>query len=83
MGKKLSTYWSDNSKDYCEVHFDYKEEHAYIKYFTESGIKYFEESFPNNSLSYVESAAENWALGYKDISGLSNQQYTLKFKEVS
>jgi hypothetical protein len=75
MGKKLSTYYSDNGNDYCEIHFSYKEEHAYIKY--------FEESFPNNSLRYVEDAAENWALGHKDISGLPNQQYTLKFKEVS
>jgi hypothetical protein len=83
MGKKLSTYYSDNGNDYCEIHFSYKEEHAYIKYFTDGGIKYFEESFPNNSLRYVEDAAENWALGHKDISGLPNQQYTLKFKEVS
>ena len=44
MGKKLSTYYSDNGNDYCEIHFSYKEEHAYIKYFTDDGIKYFEES---------------------------------------
>jgi hypothetical protein len=82
MGKKLSTYYADNNKDYCEIHFSYKEEHAYIKYFTEDGIRYYEESFPNNALNYVENAAENWALGYRSLSEFSNQQYTLKFKEA-
>jgi hypothetical protein len=72
MGKRLSTFWSDNSNDY-------KEEYAYIKYFTEEGTKYFEETFPNNSLRYVEDAAENWALGYKDLSPEHHTQYTLKF----
>ena len=79
MGKRLSTFWSDNSNDYCEIHFDYKEEYAYIKYFTEEGTKYFEETFPNNSLRYVEDAAENWALGYKDLSPEHHTQYTSKF----
>jgi len=79
MGKKLSTYQSDNSEDYCEIHFSYKEEHAYIRYFTEGGIRYFEESFPNKTLRYVEDAAENWALGYKDLSQEHNTEYTLKF----
>ena len=83
MGKKLSTYWSDNSTDYCEIHFSYKEEYAYIKYFTEEGIKYFEETFPNNSLRYVEDAAENWALGYKDLSPEHHTQYTLKFPKTA
>jgi|TARA_B110000977_G_C10831901_1_gene398396 hypothetical protein len=83
MGKKLSTHWSDNSTDYCEIHFSYKEEYAYIKYFTEEGIKYFEETFPNNSLRYVEDAAENWALGYKDLSPEHHTQYTLKFPKTA
>jgi hypothetical protein len=30
---------------------------------------FFEESFPNNSISYVEDAAENWALGIKKLKG--------------
>jgi len=79
MGKKLSTYWSDNSKDYCEIHFDYKEEYAYIKYFTADGIRYFEESYRGKTLRYAEDAAENWSLGYKDLSSEHHTQYTLKF----
>jgi len=82
MGKKLSTYYSDSSEDYCEVHFDYKEEFAYIKYFTSDGIRYFEEFFPNKALCYVEDAAENWALGYKDLSPEHAKQYTLKFPNM-
>ena len=81
MGKKLSTYYSDNGNDYCEIHFNYKEEHAYIKYFDDNGIKYFEESFTNKSLNYVESAAENWALGHKVLSTEHNIQYTLDFRK--
>jgi len=81
MGKKLSTYYSDNGNDYCEIHFNYKEEHAYIKYFDDNGIKYFEESFTNKSLNYVESAAENWALGHKVLSPEHNMQYTLDFRK--
>ena len=79
MGKRLSTYWSNDSNDYCEIHFDYKEEYAYIKYFTEEGTKYFEETFPRSTLRYVEDAAENWSLGYKDLSPEHQAQYTLKF----
>jgi len=81
MGKKLSTHYSDNSKDYCEIHFSYKEEHAYIRYYTGEGVRYFEESYPNKALTYVESAAENWALGHKDISAEHATQYTLKFPQ--
>jgi len=82
MGKKLSTYYSDSSEDYCEVHFNYKEEFAYIKYFTADGTRYFEEFFPNKALCYVEDAAENWALGYKDLSPEHHTQYTLKFPNM-
>lgn len=82
MSKKLSTYYSNNSDDYCELHFDYKEEYAYLIYKTEEGTKYFEEIFPNKSLKYVEDAAENWSMGRKNISELSNQQYTLNFKKA-
>jgi len=81
MGKKLSTYYSDNGDDYCEIHFDYKEEYAYIKYFDDNGIKYFEESFINKSLNYVESAAENWSQGHKVLSPEHNTQYTLDFRK--
>jgi len=67
MGKKMSTYYSDDGLGYCEVHFNFKEEYAYIKYFNESGDMFFTEDFPNKSMRYVEDAAENWALGIKQL----------------
>lgn len=67
MGKHISTYYSDRGKGYCEIHFDFKEEHAYIKYFDNNGKRFFTEDFPGKSTRYVEDAAENWALGIKKL----------------
>jgi hypothetical protein len=40
----------------------------YIKYFNGlNDVLKFEEEFPGKALSYVESAAENWALGIKKL----------------
>lgn len=67
MGRKISTYYADKGKGYCEVHMDMKEELCYIKYFDSNGKMFFLEDFPNKSLRYVEDAAENWALGIKKL----------------
>jgi hypothetical protein len=67
MGKKLSTYYSDFGKGYCEIHVDYKEEMFYIKYFDNNKKNFFVEEFLNKSMRYVEDAAENWALGIKKL----------------
>lgn len=68
MGKKISTYYADDEKGYCEIHIDIKEEMFYIKYFDENGKRFFQEDFPGKSMRYVEDAAENWALGIKKLS---------------
>ena len=61
--KLISTYYADApGEGYAEVWFDYKEERAHIKYFNKNEKQFFTEEFPNNSLRYVEDAAENWAL---------------------
>ena len=69
MGKKLSTFYKDNSDELCELHVDLKEEFFYIKYYkSKEAVGYFHyEEYKKNSLSYVEDAAENWALGIKDL----------------
>ena len=69
MGKHMSTFYADppNEGQYCELHFDFKEEHAYLTYHEENGKRFFKEDFPNKSLRYVEDAAENWALGIKKL----------------
>jgi hypothetical protein len=67
--KHLSTYYSDLGEGKAEIWFDFKEELAFIKYLDDNDVMFFEESFPNNSISYVEDAAENWALGIKKLKG--------------
>jgi|TARA_R110000764_G_scaffold91388_3_gene174463 hypothetical protein len=70
MGKKISTYYSDDIEgQFCEVHVDYKEERFYVKYFDEAGNVMQVEHFPDKALRYVENAAENWALGIKKLTG--------------
>lgn len=70
MGKKISTYFADDGRGHAEVHFDFKEELAYIKYFDDNGKLFFTEEFPDNSIRYVEDAAENWALGIKKLESI-------------
>ena len=67
MGKKISTYFADDGRGRAEVHFDFKEELAYIKYFDDKDHMFFTEDFPDKSIQYVEDAAENWALGIKKL----------------
>ena len=68
MGKKLSTFWKDDESQFCEIHVDFKEEYFYIKYFNkDAAARFHTEEFRGKSLRYVEDAAENWALGIKQI----------------
>lgn len=67
MGKKLSTYYTPDDKGYCEVHYDFKEELAYIKYYDQNGKMFFTEEFPDKSIHFVNDAAENWCSGIKKL----------------
>ena len=68
MGKKISTFYNDNtSLGHCEIHVNYKEEMFYIKFFDNEGRRFFTEEFPGKSMRYVEDAAENWCLGIKKL----------------
>ena len=71
MGKLLSKCESDRTNNYCEVHFDMKEEFAYIKFYNIEKDKMKIEEFRGKSLGYVEDAAENRALGIKKVAGIS------------
>lgn len=71
MGKKISTYYADDGRGYCEIHVNYKEEMFYIKYFDDNRKLFFTEDFPNKSMRYVEDAAENWALGIKKLEDIT------------
>lgn len=71
MGRKLSTYYSEIGKGYCEVHMDFKEEMAYIKYFDNNGKMFFTEDFPEKSIHYVNDAAENWCVGIKKLENIA------------
>jgi len=61
MGKKISTYTNKITKNYCEVHVNYKEEMFYIKYYYPSGRSLGQENFPNKTLRYVENFANKWS----------------------
>lgn len=69
MGRKIATYGTANC-GYCEVHFDYKEEYGYIKYFDNSGKMYYTEDYRGRSLQHVHDVAENWVSGTKRIEGV-------------
>jgi hypothetical protein len=67
--RKISTHYSEVGKGYAEVWMDFKEEVAFIKYYDDNDVRFFEEEFPNKSINYVEDAAQNWALGIKKLEG--------------
>jgi hypothetical protein len=67
--RKISTFHADKNRGYAEVWMDFKEEVAFIKYFDDNNVKFFEEDYPDKAVSYVEDAAENWALGIKTLEG--------------
>jgi len=71
MGRKLSTYYSEIDKGYCEVHMNFKDEMAYIKYFDNNGRMFFTEDFPGKSIHYVNDAAENWCTGIKKLENIA------------
>ena len=71
MGKLITTFESERTNNYCEVHMNMKEEFAYIKFYNADNDKMKIEEFHGKSLSYVEDAAENWALGVKKVAGIS------------
>lgn len=67
MIRKISTYYTDDNKGYCNVILNLKTEMFYIEYYDSNNKLFFSEEFPNKSLHYVEDAAENWALGIKKL----------------
>jgi hypothetical protein len=71
MGRKLSTYYSEIGKGYCEVHMSFKDEMAYIKYFDNNDVMFFTEDFPGKSIHYVNDAAENWCVGIKKLENIA------------
>ena len=70
MGKKLSTYYRENSNEFCEIHVDFKEEMFYIKYYDDNSNLMKLMEYPGKSHRYVEDAAENWALLHYELEGI-------------
>lgn len=64
----ISTYYSDKEQGArAEV---VKDTNCYsIKYYDPMGNLFFTEEFTGKSVYYVEDAAENWALGIKQLNG--------------
>lgn len=66
--RKISTFYEDPpGSGRAEVWMDYKDDVAYIEYYDDQGKLFFTEDFPNNSIRYAEDAAENWAIGIKQL----------------
>lgn len=67
MEKLISTYYHETADgEFCQLHFNFKLEYAYLKYYRNQKL-FFTEEFPGKSIRYVEDAAENWALGLKKL----------------
>jgi hypothetical protein len=68
MNKQIiSTYFADNNAGRAEVQ---KSQDGYIiEYYDSAGALMQSESFVGKSIHYVEDAAENWALGIKQLNG--------------
>jgi len=68
MSTYISTFFKeDTDGPRAEV---YLEETGYtIRYYDMSGSLFRTEEFTGKSLHYVEDAAENWALGIKNLNG--------------
>lgn len=67
MGNKVSTFFAENNLGRAEV-FHGHDSH-YIEYYDQNGILFHTEHFQGKSIHYVEDAAENWALGIKQLNG--------------
>ena len=67
-GDLISTYFKDDG-GIAKVYRISEKEHSYysIAYFNSRNVMICEEEFKDNSLSYVEDAAENWTLGIKKL----------------
>jgi hypothetical protein len=65
----ISTFYeaADISNNRAEVHKG--PTGYYIEYYRPDGSIITTEHFPNYSIHYVEDAAENWALGIKNLNG--------------
>jgi len=65
VDKLLDTYTKDDlsATVFVKVSAD-KVEHFGCRYYKE-GVFQFDEFYPNKSVHYVESAAENWTIGVK------------------
>lgn len=66
----ISTYFKENTQSArAEVMKNVAGDYYYIEYYDAGGNKFYTEAFPDKSLYYVESAAENWTLGIKVLNG--------------
>jgi hypothetical protein len=70
MRKPITTFFSDIQKDYYAtvvVHIKEDSNLYCIEYFNDKNELFYIEEFPNNSIQYVQDAAENWCMGIKKL----------------
>lgn len=67
MSNSISTWWAEPGKGYAVVSRVGSNEMLVVDYYDNQKRHFFCEEFPGKDVSYVEDAAENWALGIKKL----------------
>lgn len=62
----ITTYYSEDGSKANVIHDNNKAEY-YVEYIDNQDNIFYTEDFPGKSVHYVEDAAENWALGIKEL----------------
>jgi len=67
MRRKISEYVADRNMGTAVVSYNSKDELFEIDYYDNVGHHFFMEEFSNSTLKAVEAAAEDWALGHRQL----------------
>lgn len=68
MSQRIVSEWETlDNRGKAIVKYSDLDEVFFIEYFDNANRMFFTEEFPNKSLKYVDDAAENWVLGYRQL----------------
>ena len=68
MTSRIVSEWETlDNKGKAVIKYSDTDESFFIEYFDDVGHMFYTEEFPNKSLKYVDDAAENWVLGYREL----------------
>ena len=68
MSQRIVSEWETlDNRGKAVVKYSDIDEMFFIEYFDDANRMFFTEDFPDKSLRYVDDAAENWVLGYRQL----------------